>query len=567
MKKIITSLSFFSILLFANAQKPFDYLDINNVKSRINSFGGLFADFKNWTTAQFEVPKGSGQSTIFTSNLWIGGIEGGGKLHLAAETYRQKGKDFFYGPISNSGNPAPSQWNRVWKINKTTVDSFRLGLFTQIPQIILDWPGNGNTSIGQAQNLAPYVDVNSDNIYTPNAGDYPNIRGDQTVYFIFNDDSFHTESGGIKLGMEIHGTAYAFNNPSDTTLNHTIFFHYNLINRSAFKYDSVYVGNWTDLDLGCYTDDFIACDAERSAYYIYNGNKNDANCSTSGYGMYPPSQAVLFLNGPLADAGDGIDNNHNCQIDESNERLAMSHFLSYNNFAQLPTDGNPNYALQYYYYLKTHWLNGLPATYGGNGYPSSGMNCSYIFPNMSDQTYGWGTGGNCVTPNVQIPWDEKSAGNTPGDRRGVGSYGPFTLMPGSDACFDFAYVFARTKDTINDTVSVGALQKAIDKVRGFYFANKLDSCFIIPLGINEHDNLQNQINIFPNPSSDFISVTYKSKTQNSQLEILDVMGRKVAEYKLAEPELQINISKLPQGLYLLKVTDVENSFAKRFVKQ
>src|SRR5437868_2298655 len=56
--------------VLVNAQ-TFDFLDINNIKARINSSGDLFTDMAGF--ASFEVPKGSGKSTIFSSNLWIGG--------------------------------------------------------------------------------------------------------------------------------------------------------------------------------------------------------------------------------------------------------------------------------------------------------------------------------------------------------------------------------------------------------------------------------------------------------------------------------------------------------------
>ena len=29
--------------------------------------------------------------------------------------------------------------------------------------------------------------------------------GDQAIYYIINDDSIHTDSGGNKLGIELHG--------------------------------------------------------------------------------------------------------------------------------------------------------------------------------------------------------------------------------------------------------------------------------------------------------------------------------------------------------------------------
>lgn len=34
-------------------------------------------------------------------SIWMSGIADGGNLHLAAMTYRQRGKDFVPGPVSN----------------------------------------------------------------------------------------------------------------------------------------------------------------------------------------------------------------------------------------------------------------------------------------------------------------------------------------------------------------------------------------------------------------------------------------------------------------------------------
>ncbi|MBI4930592.1 MAG: right-handed parallel beta-helix repeat-containing protein [Bacteroidetes bacterium] len=70
------------------------------------------------------------------------------------------------------------------------------------------------------------------------------------------------------------------------------------------------------------------------------------------------------------------------------------------------------------------------------------------------------------------------------------------------------------------------------------------------------------IYISPNPSSDFILINYKAKTSHAQFEIIDVIGRKI----LSTKQTQIDISKLPQGLYLLKVRDGDLIFSKRFLK-
>jgi hypothetical protein len=205
--------------------------NINQVNGRLNSGGDLFCDISVFH-AMFEVPKGSGKNTIFAGDLWIGGLDSLGMLHTAAQTCRQGGPDFYPGPIMNSANYSAStdaQWNKVWKINKSTIDSFRNGQCTGIPSSISSWPGDGNTALGEAAHLAPYFDFNHNGIYDPANGDYPLIRGDQAVYFIYNDDRGpHGQTGGVKLGIELHGMAYAFKNSSDSALDYTVFTNYQI---------------------------------------------------------------------------------------------------------------------------------------------------------------------------------------------------------------------------------------------------------------------------------------------------------------------------------------------------
>ncbi len=120
--------------------------------------------------------------------------------------------------------------------NKSDIDAFILnyangnvqnGSYT-IPNSILNWPGNGDISQNQDVLLAPFVDVNGDNIYSPSAGDYPLIKGDQAIFSVFNDSYLpHQGSGGASIGLEIRLMAYAYgtgtlvaNNPY---LNYTTF--------------------------------------------------------------------------------------------------------------------------------------------------------------------------------------------------------------------------------------------------------------------------------------------------------------------------------------------------------
>src|ERR1035437_404145 len=283
-----------------------DFLDINNIKAQINADGG----FGNGTSPALEAPKGSGKSTIFMGNLWIGGYDAGGQLKTAAQTYRQTGTDFFPGPIDTTGiygAAYDSTYNRVWKINKCDIDLYfnwisggGMGanpVSVGAMDVINSWPAYN--MYGQV--LAPYFDYNGNGMYDPAQGDYPLIKGDQSIFFVYNDaKGLHTESGCTHIGVEIQGMAYAYGCSNDIALYNTIFTHYKIINKSSFRLDSAFIGNWTDMDIGYAFDDYMGCDVERGAYYGYNGTTVDGSGQNSAYGANPPAQAVVFLQGPYA---------------------------------------------------------------------------------------------------------------------------------------------------------------------------------------------------------------------------------------------------------------------------
>ncbi|MBK7691106.1 MAG: hypothetical protein IPJ31_08310 [Bacteroidetes bacterium] len=58
--------------------------------------------------------------------------------------------------------------------------------------------------------MAPFVDVNNDNIYNALDGDYPDIEGEQALWWVFNDNGkTHNETNGLPLKIEVKALAYA----------------------------------------------------------------------------------------------------------------------------------------------------------------------------------------------------------------------------------------------------------------------------------------------------------------------------------------------------------------------
>ena len=223
-------------------------LDVNNVRATILGGGDMWW---NLSDAQYEIPKGGGLNSLFAGSLWIGGVDAGGQLKVAAMTYRQGGNDFWPGPLDVATATITEQeciaWDKHFKIDRSDVEEYvaRFGIdptYTQemIPSSITDWPAHGNAA--QDHFLAPFFDANGNGFYEPYDGDYPDynitgdndeasLYGDQTLFWIFNDKgNIHSETEADPIGLEIHAQAFGFT--ADNEINDMTFYNYKIINLS-----------------------------------------------------------------------------------------------------------------------------------------------------------------------------------------------------------------------------------------------------------------------------------------------------------------------------------------------
>ena len=450
-------------------------LDVNNVRTTIMGGGDMW-----WNLAdpQYEVPKGGNKHSLFAGALWIGGVDDGGQLKVAAMTYRQSGNDFWAGPlnIDNATIPADecAKWDKHFKIDRSEVEEYHTRFGNDptyvIPESILNWPAHGDQSLGQDEFLAPFYDVNGNGVYEPYSGDYPDYNvtgdndaaalfGDQTLWWVFNDKgNIHSETEAEPLGLEIHAQAFGFT--SDNEVNDMTFYNYKIINRSTLPLNDTYFGQWVDPDLGKYDDDYVGCDVNLGLGFCYNGDAEDEG--GTGYGFNPPAIGVDFFQGPLADPLDGIDNDRDGIIDESGEQIIMSKFVYYNN--DQTVQGNPSGGTDFYNYLRGIWRDNVPMTFGGDGHGtgagSTTEECNFMFPGTSDDQF------------VGQEWTEQTAGNIPADRRFLQSAGPFTLQPGAVNEITTGVVWARAKSG-GQTASVQLL-KIYDREAQALFDNNFN---------------------------------------------------------------------------------------------
>ncbi len=523
----------------------FKYLDINNVRTRINTGGDMWWDFES---AQYEIPKGSGKMSMFAASLWIGGIDVNDQLKLAALRYRQIGNDYWPGPLTIDGTAsiAPevcAQYDRIFPMTRAEVDEFLAWWEDKeaypdyvIPKSILEWPAHGDVSLGQNFYLAPFFDRDGDGTYDPNAGDFPYydlagelcrskvpgadgtgiladqvIKGDQTLWWVFNDKgNIHTETGGDAIGIEIRAQAFAF--ATNDEINNMTFYSYEIINRSTFTLRETFFSQWTDPDLGYSHDDYIGCDVIRGLGYAFNGVPVDGLGQAWAYGTQPPAVGIDFFQGPYMDlrtagepfygqdlpsAFDEFGNLLPCDVIQN----AVPEAINGVNFGDgIP--GNERFGMRRFTFFNN---TGMPPW--GTDPDIAIEYYNYLRGIWKDGTKmiygglghisagGYGPPTDFLFPGDSDPcfwgtgfqpvspayWTEEVADRQPHDRRMLQTAGPFTLRPGAVNYITVGIPWARAASG-GPWASVELLRIVDDKCQAMF-----DNCFQVVNGPNAPD--------------------------------------------------------------------------------
>jgi hypothetical protein len=479
--------SAFKVMAACKGAKESRELWVNNVRTIIFTGGDMWWDLFGSTNAFYGVPGTQDKSTMISSNfagsIWIGGLDAGGQLKVAAMTYRQSGYDFWPGPLdvatASTEEQVCNDYDKIFPMSRKEVEDYVFGI-GPLTDDMKNWPGNPlDITKNHSTLLAPFFDLAGDNLYDPKGGDYPyydiynkaekdnlgvckaKLFGDETLWWVFNDKGdIHTETGGQSIGLEVRAQAFGFKTNDD--INNMTFYNYEVINRSSFSLNKTFFTVWTDADLGNYQDDYVGCDIEKGLGFIYNSDGNDQSGSGNpGYGEFPAALGCDFFKGPLADPSDGIDNDYDGSTDELGETIGMSKFLYYNNnIGNFPVQTtNPALASHFYNYMTGFWKDGSPFTEGGNGYGGT-TPVNYVYPG---ELYPVRTG-----------WNEFDAGNLAGDRRFLQSAGPFTLLPGAVNNVTFGLPWARSPVKNGNLFVVSLLKNADLKAQALF-----DNCFKI----------------------------------------------------------------------------------------
>lgn len=509
MKSTITLLSLLTFCQL-NAQISTSLLQYNNAGGIITDAGIFFADLGTQLPG-YEIPEGSDRNIIYSSAFWFGGKDVGGQVKLAAQNIYNQGSDLWPGALTVDGTAnvvTPNPLGQtIWNVSRAEILN-HISNYNQpgyvTPFNIENWPANGDVSMNQSAQLAPYVDLNMNGLYEPELGEYPCIKGDQTVYTIMNDKQNVHYSGGEPLGIEVHFMFYQF--ASNDALDNTTFADVHVFNRGTQTIYDFTTSFMMDGDLGGPSDDFVGCDTTRNLAYQYNGDDFDEGMAgITGYGSNPPSFGIMCLS-------DSISSFRSFNITDP---AASGAAEILNLMSGLNSDGSP------------------------------------ILNNTAQETrfqfYD--------NPNNILGWSEVSSSNAPGDRRSLVSVTQPVLSPFTSVQYSFAIVYSR--DGLSNLDNVNELMTVADEIQTYYDVNLVGECESV-LGSTEL-NLNN-VTVFPNPSQGTFNV-FMDGQDIEQIVVRDMTGREVYRTLNLGQHANVQLNTAP-GIYTIEI----QSNARRFTK-
>lgn len=368
----------------------------------------------------FEWPNGSGLTARYASGIWLGCVSGNDTLTAVSEY----AYDYYPGYVNDSGRPQTDSTYRIYRIDKGIINSYDY----------LHWPGNQGA-------------------YKTTDGK-PYMMGDQTMYFVYTD-GFPHGSGSTSLrslNAQILQTNWVYKTYENVTgfpadpFNNTIFMEYRIVNRSNQTWNNMWVGLWTDDDLGSATDDKVGCDTILHLGYTYNATNNDGI-----YGAAPPAVGLKFIRGSYKYTGNMNDTikyfrpfgSNNIIIKAGYKEEGMTAFVYYNSGSPQPSDPINNVetfrVLKGWWRLGERWVN--PVTHDTTNEVFSGDPVN-------------GTGWLCPGDN---------------DRRSITSTGPYdNVNPGDTLTIIAVQIIAKGNSNLN---SITQLRNTAKIMQNFYDNN------------------------------------------------------------------------------------------------
>ena len=363
-------------------------------------------------------------------------------------------------------------------LNSVTGTMF-FSVFQQYEKDWKEWPVNKG---------APFIDRNANGVFDPPPPfgmaftaeslitgnfDEPGVAGadlskpaDQVIWTVSNDlDTTLVRSfaNSEPLGLEIQRTIWGYKSRTERLLENVYFVRYRIINKGGVDtsealgtqpgslwIDSLYIGQWSDSDVGAPGNDVAGFDTLLSLGFTYNGEKTDDQFT---HGFAPTAVGYDILAGPalLSPGESGIVG---FRRQQNVRNTPASAFISWG-----PSDPLQSPEGAYETNAGMWWkaLRGF-LMYGDINSPDvRHPNGPFMFTGDPTTLTGWVDG--LGTPNSWFP----------GDKNTLASVGPLQLAPGDTVELYVGVVIGQGADRMSSL----AVMKANDRQMQSFFDREL----------------------------------------------------------------------------------------------
>jgi hypothetical protein len=89
------------------------------------------------------------------------------------------------------------------------------------------------------------------------------------------------------------------------------------------------------------------------------------------------------------------------------------------------------------------------------------------------------------------------------------------------------------------------------------------------IGINENANIESNVKLFPNPSSDFVSLEFLNSTTTSKkkITILNILGEEIYSEQTSDSKFKVDMEKWSSGIYIFQIQMDDVVVNKKIIKK
>ncbi len=473
-----------------------DSFDGNRVRADVEN-NGMIVSHRISGHAGLEWPKENHTYMIYSSSVIVTGLVGG-DLRACASTHNPERAPGSYGGDKNLPEFKLYKINQSDWVNPIYYDDFQ------------NWP---------VKQGAPWVDEDHDGIYNPlpEGPDYPDLHGDQMIWFVSNDgdSAVHVNCNTDPLGLEFRTTVFGYN--ESTALGDMLFVKEQIFNCGGQLIEDMYISIWVDPDIGDANDDFVGCDTTLNLGICYN---DGGDTDYAGYSMGTPAVGYILLQGPLVPSpGDKAVAFGRERNDYRN--LPMTSFSKYLN-ANDAVWGKYSTVQELYYQAQGLMKDGsfMPIEMSGG--------TRYAHP--GDPTLDSGPA------DQQLVDFDIHASN---DRLFMLNCGPLTMAPGDSQEVIFCILLAADGDALNSYLKIKDIAEIAQ--------NKYDSFPVQPAKVEPEIPLPTYITLYdnyPNPFNNFTIIKYfLPEDKLVEIAIFDLQGHQAIKLVDSVQPMGINTVK------------------------